>query len=196
MAWITFFSIFRGSMYEPYAGSTRLMLARQTLARRIRALKDEARPLPSRFTPRSGAGPDPLVAANTATREAADPFYHGGFRLRWRHQPGGGTNHRSGELHAGQIVPGQRWRLEMSHSRISADWRQPHSGVQIIMTGPDHRRHFCPRPNTDDESIPYKSAPCRAAGRDLSRGIVGWFPRAFDLDQKRCQRALISYNVF
>ena len=29
-----------GSMYEPYAGSTRLAYARQTLSRRIRALKD------------------------------------------------------------------------------------------------------------------------------------------------------------
>ena len=74
-----------GSMYEPYAGSTRLAYARQVLSERIQALKDGtpfAITLYAERTRTSG----PLVAANNATRDAAVRF------IMQDVDCGGGTN--------------------------------------------------------------------------------------------------------
>jgi hypothetical protein len=62
-----------GSMYEPYAGSTRLAFARQELARRIRAMKDGT-PFAITLYAQSARNSGPLVAASEATREAAVRF--------------------------------------------------------------------------------------------------------------------------
>ena len=62
-----------GSMYEPYAGSTRLACARQTLGQRIRAMKDGT-PFAIVLYAQRACASGPLVAASDATREAAVRF--------------------------------------------------------------------------------------------------------------------------
>ncbi len=62
-----------GSMYEPYAGATRLAFAREDLSRRVRALRDGT-PFAIVLYARRACASGPLVAANDATREAAVRF--------------------------------------------------------------------------------------------------------------------------
>jgi hypothetical protein len=88
-----------GSMYEPYAGSTRLAFARQTLSRRIRALKDGTPFAVTLYAQRARAS-GPLVAANDATREAAVRFIMRDVDC------GGGTNLPEGLALAEQLHPG------------------------------------------------------------------------------------------
>jgi hypothetical protein len=91
-----------GSMYEPYAGATRLAFARQILAQRVRALK-EGTPFSivvyGETTRRSG----PLVPADDSTRAAAIAF------LNHDYDCGGGTDLPRGlisaeELHMGSVL--------------------------------------------------------------------------------------------
>jgi hypothetical protein len=91
-----------GSMYEPYAGSTRLAYARQTLSRRIRALRDGT-PFAITLYAQRACTSGPLVAANEVTREAAVRFIMRDVDC------GGGTNlpaglASAGPLHAGAIA--------------------------------------------------------------------------------------------
>jgi hypothetical protein len=91
-----------GSMYEPYAGSTRLAFARQTLSSRIRALKNGT-PFAVTLYAEHACASGPLVAANDATREAAVRF------IMRDADCGGGTNLPAGlasaqQLHAGALV--------------------------------------------------------------------------------------------
>lgn len=88
-----------GSMYEPYAGSTRLAFARQALSRQIRALKDGT-PFAITFYALSACNSGPLVAANDATREAAVRFIMRDVDC------GGGTNLPAGLASAEQLHPG------------------------------------------------------------------------------------------
>jgi len=88
-----------GSMYEPYAGSTRLAFARQTLSRQIRALKDGTPFAVALYAQRARAS-GPLVAANDATREAAVRFIMRDVDC------GGGTNLPAGLASAQQLHPG------------------------------------------------------------------------------------------
>jgi hypothetical protein len=88
-----------GSMYEPYAGSTRLAYARQTLSRRIRALKDGT-PFAITLYAMRACNSGPLVAANDATREAAVRFIMRDVDCE------GGTNLPAGLASAQQLHPG------------------------------------------------------------------------------------------
>ena len=62
-----------GSMYEPYAGTTRLAFARQELNRRVQALPDGT-PFAVVLYAKTACASGPLVEANAATREAAVRF--------------------------------------------------------------------------------------------------------------------------
>jgi hypothetical protein len=90
-----------GSMYEPCAGSTRIALARQTLSRRIRALKDGT-PFAAILYAGHARASGPLVAASDATREAAVRFIMRDVDC------GGGANLPQGlamaQLHPGALV--------------------------------------------------------------------------------------------
>jgi len=91
-----------GSMYEPYAGSTRLSYAREALGRRVRALP-EGTPFALVLYAQKACASGPLVAANNATREAAVRF------LMRDVDCGGGTNLPAGlaaarALHTGALV--------------------------------------------------------------------------------------------
>lgn len=91
-----------GSMYEPYAGATRLLLARQLLDQRIRDLKEET-PFAVVVYGETARRNGPLVPANDATRGAAIHF------IGQEYECGGGTNLPVGlalaqELHPGAIL--------------------------------------------------------------------------------------------
>jgi hypothetical protein len=88
-----------GSMYEPYAGSTRLAFARQTLARQIRELKD-GKPFAITLYAQHACASGPLVAACDATRDAAVRFIMRDVDC------GGGTNLPAGLNSAEQLRPG------------------------------------------------------------------------------------------
>ncbi|MCE0484676.1 MAG: VWA domain-containing protein [Methylacidiphilales bacterium] len=91
-----------GSMYEPFAGSTRLAFARAELARQIRALPDGA-PFAITLYGEKALNSGPLVASSHATREAAVRFIMRDVDC------GGGTNLPAGfasarELGSGRLV--------------------------------------------------------------------------------------------
>jgi hypothetical protein len=88
-----------GSMYEPFAGSTRLAFARETMSRQIRALKNGT-PFAITLYALSARASGPLVAANDATREAAVRF------IMRDADCGGGTNLPAGLASAEQLHPG------------------------------------------------------------------------------------------
>jgi hypothetical protein len=99
---IVFLLDISGSMYEPYAGATRLALARQLLVERIRALK-EGTPFAVTVYGETALRSGPLVPANNATREAAIQY------LSHDYPCGGGTNLPVGlalasELQMGRIL--------------------------------------------------------------------------------------------
>jgi len=102
-----------GSMYEPYAGSTRLAFARETLSRRIRALKDGA-PFAVTLYAQCARASGPLVAANDATREAAVRFIMRDVDC------GGGTNLPAGLASAQQLHPGALVLVSDGDLNISA----------------------------------------------------------------------------
>jgi len=102
-----------GSMYEPYAGSTRLAFARQTLSRRIRALKDGTPFAVTLYAQRARAS-GPLVAANDATRNAAVRFILRDVDC------GGGTNLAAGLASAEQLHPGALVLVSDGDLNISA----------------------------------------------------------------------------
>jgi len=138
-----------GSMYEPYAGSTRLMFARQAMSQHIRALKDGT-PFAIALYAQIGRGSGPLVAATDATREAAVRFIMQDFDC------GGGTNLPAGlataeELHPGQIVLVSDGDLNISPRDLLRD-------ADHILSMHDHGPALtiigvAPRPNTNAESI-------------------------------------------
>jgi hypothetical protein len=88
-----------GSMYEAYAGSTRLAFARQTLANRIRALKNGT-PFAITVYAETALTSGPLVAANDATRDAAVRFIMRDIDC------GGGTNLPAGLASATRLQTG------------------------------------------------------------------------------------------
>jgi hypothetical protein len=102
-----------GSMYEPYAGSTRLAFARQTLSRRIRALKDGT-PFAITLYAQRARNSGPLVAANDATREAAVRFIMRDVDC------GGGTDLPAGLAFAQQLRPGALVLVSDGDLNISA----------------------------------------------------------------------------
>jgi Mg-chelatase subunit ChlD len=88
-----------GSMYEPFAGSTRIALARQTLAKQISALKNGT-PFAITLYALNATTSGPLVAASDATREAAIRF------IMREVDCGGGTDLPAGLIAAQQLHPG------------------------------------------------------------------------------------------
>lgn len=138
-----------GSMYEPYAGSTRLSYARQMLTQQIRALKDGtpfAITLYALNAHRSG----PLVAANPTTREAASRFILEDFDC------GGGTNLPAGlasaqELHPGRIVLLSDGDLNTTETDLLSKAHEllgePRSGPALTVLT------IYPRPNTNAERL-------------------------------------------
>jgi Mg-chelatase subunit ChlD len=138
-----------GSMYEPHAGSTRLMLARQELSRQIRSLKNGT-PFAITIYAQTGRNSGPLVAASDVTREAAVRFIMEDFDC------GGGTNLPAGfasaqELHAGHIILVSDGDLNMNQTDLSAQ-------AQRILGTPGHGPALnivaiCPRSSTDAERL-------------------------------------------
>lgn len=133
-----------GSMYEPYAGSTRLAFARQVLAQRIKALKDGT-PFAIAIYAQTARTSGPLVAASNATREAA---------IRYVMQDvdcGGGTNLPAGlesaaQLQAGTIMLASDGDLNISQFNLMAKARDilgPEGQCpKLVIIG------IGPRPNT------------------------------------------------
>ena len=107
-----------GSMYEPYAGATRLAVAREALAERIRALKDGT-PFAITLYAQRALISGPLVAATDATRDAAIRFIQRDVDC------GGGTNLPAGltaaqQLHPGALVLASDGDLNISASNLVA----------------------------------------------------------------------------
>ena len=136
-----------GSMYEPYAGTTRLTLARQWLGERLRSLKDGtpfALVVYGERALRSG----PLVAANDATREAAVRF------IDQEYDCGGGTNLPAGltlasQSRVGGIVVVTDGDLNMEPTELLP---QVHAilgspGPALTLVG------ISPRANTGDQKL-------------------------------------------
>jgi len=110
-----------GSMYEPYAGSTRLACARETLSHRIRALKDGT-PFAIVLYAQRACASGPLVAASDATREAAVRFIQRDVDC------GGGTDLPAGlasaeQLRAGALVVVSDGDLNISAINLQAKAR-------------------------------------------------------------------------
>ena len=138
-----------GSMYEPYAGSTRLAIARQALSQRIQALKDGT-PFAITLYALSACTSGPLVAANDATRDAAVRFIMRDVDC------GGGTNLPAGlasaqQLHPGALVLATDGDLNISAFNLAAKARD--------ILGPEGRCPdltivgIAPRSNTGDERL-------------------------------------------
>jgi len=138
-----------GSMYEPYAGSSRLTFARLELARQIRSLKNGT-PFAITVYAQTTRNSGPLVAASDATREAAVRFIMEDFDC------GGGTNLPAGlasaqELHAGHIVLISDGDLNISQTDLATSARSllgapGHSPVLSIVG-------ICPRATTNAEQL-------------------------------------------
>jgi len=138
-----------GSMYEPYAGSTRLAYARETLGRQIRALKDGT-PFAVTLYALRARNSGPLVAANDATRKAAVRFIMRDVDC------GGGTNLSAGfafaeQLHPGALVLATDGDLNSPAFKLAADaldilGAKGHCpGLTIV--------GIAPRSNTGDERL-------------------------------------------
>jgi hypothetical protein len=138
-----------GSMYEPYAGATRLAFARQALCNQIRALK-EGTPFAVTLYGERALASGPLVAANNATREAAARF------LMRDPDCGGGTNLPAGlacaeQLHPGALVLASDGDLNISAYnlalRASAILGPKKHSPALTIIG------IAPRPTTGDERL-------------------------------------------
>jgi len=136
-----------GSMYEPYAGATRLELARKFIDRQIEALPNGtpfAIALYGETTKRSG----PLVPASNATRAAAEQY------LAEDYDCGGGTNLPAGldvaeEFRPSSVVLVTDGDLNIADDKLMKEARrilgQP--GPQLSVFG------IAPRGNTGDEQL-------------------------------------------
>jgi hypothetical protein len=129
-----------GSMYEAYAGSTRLAYARQTLSRRVRALPDGT-PFAVVLYAQRACPSGPLVAANDATREAAVRF------LMRDVDCGGGTNLPAGlvaarALRTGALVLATDGDLNISVPNLMLESREILGGagvgpsIEVVGIGP------------------------------------------------------------
>jgi len=136
-----------GSMYEAYAGATRLALARKFVDRQIAALPNGtpfAIALYGERTKRSG----PLIAAGNASRTAAMQY------LSQDYDCGGGTNLPAGlevaeELQPSTIILVTDGDLNIANDKLMKDARRilGRPGPQLSVYA------IAPRRNTDDESL-------------------------------------------
>ena len=136
-----------GSMYEAYAGATRLALARKFVDRQIAALTNGtpfAIALYGESTKRSG----PLVPASDATRNAAIQY------LAQDYDCGGGTNLSAGlditeDLHPSSIILVTDGDLNVANDKLMKDAREilGRPGPQLSVYA------IAPRRNTNDEAL-------------------------------------------
>jgi hypothetical protein len=153
-----------GSMYEAYAGATRLALARKFLDRQIAALPDGmpfAITLYGETTHRSG----PLVRASNATRDAAQRFLGEDFDC------GGGTDLPAGlataeDLHPAGVVIVTDGDLNIADDKLMSEARRilGHPGPQLAVVA------IAPRRGTDAQELL----------RDLAHQQIGTY-QAFDV---------------
>ena len=127
-----------GSMYESYAGATRLALARKFLARQIAALPDGI-PFAITFYGETTRRSGPLVAANRLTRLAAIHYLGEDYDL------GGGTNLPAGldtaeELRPAGIVIVTDGDLNIAEGKLMSEARrilgQPGPQLSIFAIAP------------------------------------------------------------
>jgi hypothetical protein len=138
-----------GSMYEPFAGATRLAYARHDLAGRVRALPDGT-PFAVVLYARTACTSGPLVAANAATREAAVRFLMRDVNCD------GGTNLPAGlvaarALNTGALVLASDGDLNISGTDLMLQSREilgeRGSGPSLLVLG------IAPRVGTIDEHL-------------------------------------------
>ncbi len=138
-----------GSMYEPFAGATRLAFARQILAQRIKSLRDGV-PFALVVYGESAQRSGPLVPANDGTRAAATRF------LAKEYDLGGGTNLPSGltlaaELDMGSIVLVTDGDLNEKQEELLPQARailgRAGESPALVIVG------IAPRPGTGDDAI-------------------------------------------
>ena len=136
-------------MYEPYEGTSRLALARQVMANRIRALRNGA-PFCIIVYGERAERTGPLVLANDTTRDAAVNF------INHDHDLGGGTNLPTGfslaaELSVGAILLVTDGDLNMSEAELFPQVRRilgtAREGPALTIIA------IAPRPDTDAKDI-------------------------------------------
>ena len=136
-----------GSMYEAYAGATRLALARKFITRQINALPNGT-PFAIALYGETTLHNGPLLPANPATRNAAEQYLISDFDC------GGGTNLSAGletaeRLHPASIVLVTDGDLNVANDKLMKDARRILSppSPQLSVFG------IAPRPNTGDEEL-------------------------------------------
>ncbi len=155
-----------GSMYEPYAGASRLALARKFIDRQIAALPNGtpfAIALYGETTKRSG----PLVPANETTRAAAIQY------LSQDYDCGGGTNLPAGldvaeDLRPSSVILVTDGDLNIADAKLMQEARrilgQP--GPQLSVFG------IAPRSTTNDEQL-LEDLVHQQAGTYQAMGVPG-----------------------
>ncbi len=157
-----------GSMYEPCAGSTRLALARDELARRIQALADGT-PFAITVYAQTAQNSGPLVAAGDATRDAAIRFINEEF------DDGGGTNLPAGLASAQRLHPGSLVLVTDGDLNIGLTTLL---GNAALILGPDGQGPalsivgISPRPDTDAE-LQLRALADQERGSYAGKGPVG-----------------------
>ena len=163
-----------GSMYEPYAGATRLTYARQALSARVRALPDGT-PFAVVLYAKKACSSGPLVAANSATREAAVRFIMRDVDCD------GGTNLPAGlvaarALNTGALVLATDGDLNISATSLMLQSREilgeRGSSPSLLVIG------IAPRPDTTADHLLHDLA-------DLEGGT-------YELDQTQDETALLG----
>ena len=138
-----------GSMYESFAGATRLAFARADLSERVRALPDRT-PFAVVLYARTACASGPLVAANAATREAAIRFIMRDVNCN------GGTNLAAGlaaarALNTGALVLASDGDLNITGTDLVMQAREilgeAGSCPSMLVLG------IAPRPNTTADHL-------------------------------------------
>jgi len=136
-----------GSMYESYAGSSRLVLARRLLDRQIGSLPNGT-PFAIALYGESARRSGPLVAASDATRDAAVRYVAEDPDL------GGGTNLPAGldaaaALHPDSVVVVTDGDLNIDDKKLMSEARRilGKPGPSLSVIG------IAPRSKTDDEQL-------------------------------------------
>lgn len=138
-----------GSMYESYAGTTRLALARETLCQQIRAMKDGT-PFAITLYAEHAYTSGPLVAASDVTRDAAIRFIMRDVNC------GGGTDLPAGLASATELKTGLLVLVSDGDLNISAV--KLLTKAQAILGSEKHGPSLsiiavAPRPNTPAKQL-------------------------------------------
>jgi hypothetical protein len=155
-----------GSMYEPYAGVTRLALARKFIDRQIAALPNNT-PFAIALYGETTRSSGPLVAASNTTRAAAVQY------LAQDYDCGGGTNLPAGldvaeDLRPSSVILVTDGDLNIADAKLMQEARrilgQP--GPQLSVFG------IAPRDNTGDEQL-LEDLVHQQAGSYQAMGVPG-----------------------